>query len=68
MLEYVRLKLSVVFKGGIQRSLVLKEIPHTLTFSLLLGDSSPAESPMWLRVQREADQMEFPDSRQKQSR
>lgn len=45
MLEYVRLKLSVVFKGGIQRSLVLMEIPHTLTFSLLLRDSSSSREP-----------------------
>lgn len=46
MLEYVRLKLSSrVFKGGIQRSLVLMEIPHTLTFSLLLGDFSSSREP-----------------------
>lgn len=45
MLEYVRLWLALVFKGGIQRSLVLMEIPHTLTFSLLLGGFGSSGEP-----------------------
>lgn len=45
MLEYVRFKLSSVFKGGIQRSHVLMKIPHTLMFSLLLGYFSSSREP-----------------------
>lgn len=44
ILGYVRLQLSVVFQGGIQRSRVLRKIPHTLIF-LLLGYVSSSREP-----------------------